>query len=337
MKDIAEDLGVSVITVSKALRDHQDISKETRRRVLQRSKELGYRPNLAARALVTGRTHLVGLIVPDLVHSFFAEVAKGLSRELRKRGYTLVIASSEEDPDLEREEMDHMLSRGVDALALASTQWTVESFRGIEQLRVPYLLIDRRFAGFPAHFVGVDDEVAGAMAVEHLIQQGCKRIAHIRGQQTSTSIGRMEGYRQALLKHGFATPREYVVAGEGADDSADVSGYVAMQQLLAENPRPDAVFCYNDPIALGAMKAILGANLRIPQDIAIVGCGNLNYVDLLRVPLTSIDQQSDALGRQTAKQLLKLIESKTPARPKEVLLEPKLIVRASSDASLLPG
>jgi LacI family transcriptional regulator len=103
-------------------------------------------------------------------HPFFAEVAKGLSYELRKRGHSLVISSSEEDPDLEREEIDHLLARGVDALVLAPTQWTVESFREIEEQKVPYLLIDRRFAGFPAHFVGVDDELSGMMAVEHLIQ-----------------------------------------------------------------------------------------------------------------------------------------------------------------------
>lgn len=252
---------------------------------------------------MAGRSHLVGLIVPDLVHPFFAEVAKGLSYELRKRGHSLVISSSEEDPDLEREEIDHLLARGVDALVLAPTQWTVESFREIEEQKVPYLLIDRRFAGFPAHFVGVDDELSGMMAVEHLIQQGCKRIAHIRGQQTSTAIGRMEGYRQALRKHDLAAPKNYVVAGEAADDSGDVSGYLAMQQLLSVRPGPDAVFCYNDPIAMGAMKAILGAKLRIPEDVAIVGCGNVTYAELLRVPLTSIDQQSNALGRQTAKQL----------------------------------
>jgi LacI family transcriptional regulator len=252
---------------------------------------------------VAGRSHLVGLIVPDLVHPFFAEVAEGLSCELRKRGHSLVISSSEEDPDLEREEIDHLLARGVDALVLAPTQWTVESFREIEEQKVPYLLIDRRFAGFPAHFVGVDDELSGMMAVEHLIQQGCKRIAHILGQQTSTAIGRMEGYRQALRKHDLAAPKNYVVAGEAADDSGDVSGYLAMQQLLSVRPRPDAVFCYNDPIAMGAMKAILGAKLRIPEDVAIVGCGNVTYAELLRVPLTSIDLQSNALGRQTAKQL----------------------------------
>src|SRR3974390_2528609 len=122
MKDIARDLGVSVVTVSKVLRNHSDISAETRKRVWQRIKELNYRPNPAARTLVTGRTNLIGLIVPDLVHPFFSEVAKGITSRLRSQEYSLIIASSEDDAALERSEIDQMLARRVDALILASTQ-----------------------------------------------------------------------------------------------------------------------------------------------------------------------------------------------------------------------
>lgn len=330
MKDIAKDLGVSVITVSKALRNHTDISEATRRRVIQRSRELGYRPNLAARALVTGRTHLIGLVVPDLVHPFFAEVAKGLSRELRTAGYSLVISSSEEDPELEQEEINHLLARRVDALVVASTQWTVESFRKIEELKTPYVLIDRKFAGFPAHFVGIDDEQAGRLAVEHLVSQGRQRIAHICGVQTSTATGRLNGYRSALAEHHLFPGQEYVVMGAETDNEGSETGYTAMRTLLAlENP-PDAVFCYNDPIALGAMKALLETELRVPEDVAIIGSGNAPYAELLRVPLSSIDQQSGELGRRTAQQVIRLIESKTAIRPEETLLEPKLVVRESS-------
>src|ERR1039457_303229 len=181
MKDIARDLGVSVVTVSKVLRNHEDISEQTRQRVLKRMKELDYEPNLAARALVTGRTLTIGLVVPDLVHPFFSEVAKGLSSVLRKKGYSLLISSSEENPELEREEINRLLARRVDALIIASAQWTVESFRRIEERNRPYVLIDRRFAGLPANFVGVDDEEVGILATEHLISVGCRRIAHICG------------------------------------------------------------------------------------------------------------------------------------------------------------
>src|ERR1700687_4067647 len=133
MKDIARDLGVSVVTVSKVLRNHSDISEQTRKRVLQRMKEVNYQPNPAARTLVTGRTNLIGLIVPDLVHPFFAQVAKGISAKLRAQDYSLIISSSEDDPNMEQREIDQMLARRVDALILASAQSSVESLRRMEE------------------------------------------------------------------------------------------------------------------------------------------------------------------------------------------------------------
>jgi LacI family transcriptional regulator len=330
MKDIARDLGVSVVTVSKVLRNHSDIGEETRERVLKRMKELNYRPNLAARALVTGRSYTIGFVVPDLVHPFFAQVAKGLARVLRKKGYSLLISSSEEDPQLEQQEIDQLLARRVDALVVASAQWTVETFRRVEEQKTPYVLIDRQFTGLAANFVGVDDQAAGDLATSHLVATGCLRIAHIRGPEVSTAIGRVEGYRRALARHGLTPAAGYVVAGRSADDAADISGYEAMRQLLALDPPPDGVFCYNDPVAMGAMRAILEAGLRIPEDIAVIGCGNVIYADLLRVPLSSIDQDSAAIGERAGRLALSLVDAKAPVRPKTVLLEPKLMARASS-------
>src|ERR1700687_5398206 len=143
MKDIARDLSVSVVTVSKVLRNHSDIGEQTRKRILQRMKEVNYQPNPAARTLVSGRTNLVGLIVPDLVYPFFAQVAKGISAKLRAQEYSLIIASSEDDPSMERREIDQMLARRVDALILASTQSSVESLRRIQEQSVPFVLLDR--------------------------------------------------------------------------------------------------------------------------------------------------------------------------------------------------
>ena len=153
--DIARDLGLSAVTISKVLRGHSDIGEETRKRVLKRMEELHYRPNLAARALITGRTYTIGLVVPDLLHPFFAQVAKAISAAIRGQGYSLIITSSEEDPALEQQEIEQLLARRVDAILIASAQWTVESFRHIEELRIPYILIDRCFAGLAANFVGV--------------------------------------------------------------------------------------------------------------------------------------------------------------------------------------
>ncbi len=330
MKDIARELNVSVVTVSKVLRNHADISEATRRRVLKRVKELNYQPNFAARALVTGRTYTVGMVVPDLVHPFFAEVARSLMLALRRHGYGLVIASSEEDPSLESEEISQMLARNLDAIVVASTQKTAAFLHHIEERKTPYVLIDRRFAGPPANFVGVDDAVVGEMATEHLISAGCRRIAHIKGPDISTALGRLEGYKRALARHGLTPPAGYIPERSGGDVNSVERGREAMRQLLDLDPRPDGVFCYNDPTALGAYSAIFAAGLRIPQDIAVIGCGNLHYDAVLAVPLSSVDQQSTLIGERAARLALSLVQAKTPRRPRSVLLEPKVIVRAST-------
>lgn len=279
---------------------------------------------------MTGRTLAIGLVVPDLVHPFFAELAEGLSCVLRERGYGLLISSSEENADLEKEEIRQLLARRVDALLIASSQGTVESFLEIEQHKTPYVLIDRLFAGLPANFVGIDDEKAGALATEHLIQAGRRRIAHIRGPEMSTALGRLAGYRRALAQHAVQAPPEYVVQNRTADTAADLSGLEAMRCLLELKPPPDGVFCYNDPTAMGAMQAILDAGLRIPEDIAVVGCGNVFYGGFLKVPLSSIDQQTRAMGARAGQLALSLVEAKTQPRPVSILLEPRLVARAST-------
>jgi LacI family transcriptional regulator len=330
LKDIARDLNLSVVTISKVLRDHPDISTETRERVLKRMKELNYRPNLAARALVTGRSYIAGLVVPDLVHPFFGQVAKAISSVLRRKGYSLVLSSSEDDPELEQQEIDQLLARRVDVLIVASTQSGVETFRRLEEQKVPYVLIDRKFEGLAANFVGVDDEAVGALATTHLVEIGCRNIAHIGGPNVSTAIGRADGFRLALRANRLPCPPEFVVMREHGDDAGEASGYDAMRRLMELKQRPDGIFCYNDPTAMGAMKALLEASVRVPEDVAIVGCGNVAYADFLRVPLTSVDQQCEGIGDRTARMALGLLEGGPPAKGKTVLLEPKLVVRAST-------
>jgi len=330
MKDIARELGLSVVTVSKVIRNHSDIGAKTRQRVLKRIRELNYQPNMAARALVTGRTYSAGLIVPDLVHPFFAEVASGLSDALRRKNYSLLISSSEGDQDLERQEILRLLGRRLDALMIASAQTTAESFRRIEEQKVPYILIDRSLPGMSANFVGVDDVAVGRLATEHLISAGCRRIAHIRGPATSTAVGRLEGYAQALARHELSQFQGCVVVGRSADADSWISGNEAMKKLLALNPRPDGVFCFNDPIAIGVIDAILEVGLRVPEDIAVIGCGNLHFDRSLRVPLTSVDQQSRAIGERAGKLVLSLIEAKLPPPPKSILLQPAIVPREST-------
>ncbi|MGA2889835.1 MAG: LacI family DNA-binding transcriptional regulator [Terracidiphilus sp.] len=331
MKDIARDMGLSTVSISKALRGHPDISEATRKRVLKRMKELNYQPNFAARALITGRTWTIGLVVPDLLHPFFAQIAKALSSGIRGQGYNLIITSSEEDPELEQQEIERLLARRVDVLVIASAQSVARSFRRLERRKVPYILIDRRFEGLSANFVGVDDEVVGLLATDHLIDQGCRRIAHIRGPETSTAAGRVEGFKRALAAHRLPSSNQYIVPiGISGDDRGEPGGYEAAKNLLSLKRPPDGIFCFNDPIALGTMRAILDLGLRIPEDIAVVGCGNVLYSDFLRVPLTSIDQDSSAIGQHAAELALSLVNSKERAHPKTTLVTPKVVVRASS-------
>ncbi len=330
MKDIARDLGVSVVTVSKVLRNHSDISEETRERVLARIKEVDYRPNIAARSLVTGRTYLVGLVVPSLLHPFFAEIAKALSEHLRQRGYYLIISSSEEDPELEEQEINHLLERRLDTLIVASCRSSLDLFQRIEREDTPYILIDRSFEGLSANFIGVDDEAVGALATQHLIDIGCKRIAHIRGPETSPGMQRLRGYERTLERTGMKRLPQYIIAEPKGDVDTRRRGAEAMRKLLRLDPRPDAVFCFNDPLAVGAMNCILDEGLRIPEDIALIGCGNLNYDDTLRIPLSSVDQRSRQIGEETARVALGILTSKKAPAIENVILHPQLVARAST-------
>jgi LacI family transcriptional regulator len=330
MKDIADDLGLSVVTVSKVLRDHPDIPEQTRKRVLKRVKELDYQPNVLARSLVTGRSYLVGLVVPDLLHPFFAEVAKALSTAIRGKGYSLIVSSSEEDPELERREIRQLLARRLDALVIASTATSAEQFERMRRKKEPFVLIDRNFPGISANFVGVDDEAAGRIGTDHLLDIGCKRVAHIRGRNKSTGMGRFEGYRKALLNRGLPLVEDYVVSPHQVDTNGLEQGAEAMRLLLSRSPRPDGVFCYNDLLAIGAINTIFEEGLRVPEDIAIIGCGNLHYDSCLRVALSSIDQHHMQIGQRAAEILLNLIESKQIPKVRQCILEPALVVRSST-------
>jgi LacI family transcriptional regulator len=331
MKDIARDLGIAVITVSKVMRNKDDVSKETRKRVLDRVKELNYTPNLTARALVTGRSNLVGLVVPDLLHTFFAQIAKSLSEALLKKGYYLIISTSDEDPDLEEHIVNRLLARNLDALIVASACTTSAMFERIQNQGPPLVLIDRRFPDLDTNYVGADDEMVGALATKHLIEIGCKRIAHLRGPETSPGIGRLNGYLKTLTKYKMKPLPGYVSAQTMVDVHSTESGAKLTKWLLSLNPRPDGLFSYNDPMAIGAIEAILDAGLRIPEDVAVIGSGNLYYDTKLRISLSSIDQNTKEIGEHTARLTLSLIASKTRPPNKAVVIQPKLIIRASTD------
>lgn len=328
MKDIADQLGVSVVTVSKVLRNHTDIGPATRRRVLRKVKQLNYQPNWAARSLVTRKSYTIGMVLPHLRHTYYQEAYHSIAEKTAPLGYTVLIAISDENSAAEEKEVRQMVARQVDGLILASVRapGDVTLLQELSKRKVPYVLIDRRFRGIDAPFVGIDDRAMGVMATEHLIQTGCTRVAHLRGPEVSTALLRLKGYQDALKRNGLPARSTYIAGGRGDDQT----GYEAMKKLLKLQPRPDGVFCYSDPLAAGAMKAVLEAGLKIPSDVAIVGCGNMHYSDLFQVPLSTIDQKSYEMGATAAEMLLGLIDSKRPPGPRTVLLSPTIVSRQSS-------
>lgn len=328
MMDIARDLKVSVVTVSKALRNQGKISAATRQRVLRRAKKLNYQMNWVARSLVTRRTYTIGLLLPEFTHSFFAEIARSVAQTMRPHGYHVIISYFEEDPELEVSEADSLLARQVDGLIIASAQpvGCLDLFRRIQQRNVPYVLIDRPMAGARASFVGVDNRAIGRLATEHLIACGCSRIGHLRGPEMGIATQRFEGYRGALAKRGLRMGERYVKGGGHSDET----GFEGMRQLLSVRPALDGVFCFNDPVAIGAMRAIQAAGLRVPRDISVAGAGNIHYSDVLAVPLTTVDQGTSEIGGRAAELLLERIGQKRPSRPKKILIPPKMVEREST-------
>jgi LacI family transcriptional regulator len=330
LKDIAEDLGVSLVTVSKVLRDMPGVGEATRKRVLKRVRELNYRPNMLARGLASGKSYTVGLIVPDLVHTFFAELAKGVSAGLRKESYQLILASAEEEPELEQHQIEHLLAREVDALLIASCQNNSGSFKSLIRSKTPYVLIDRFLPKLNGNFVGTDDIAAGRIATEHLIHLGRKRIAHIGGELISTSVDRLNGYKEALAMNNLPFRREFVAIRSRLEEAGVEIGSHAMSDLLKLKRLPDAVFCYNDLTAVGAIRCLRANNLRVPEDVAVIGCGNLRLSEYLEVPLSTIDQSTQQQGEEAASLALSLIARKQNRKRKHLLIEPKLIARDST-------
>jgi LacI family transcriptional regulator len=272
---------------------------------------------------------MAALVVPDLVHPFFAELAKGLA-DVLQRSHSLVIASTQEEVEGERRLIHDLLARGIDALFIASVQPRLGRITPLLDGSRPVVLVDRRLQGWQGHFVGMDDRRIGQLATEHLIGAGCRRIAHIAGGPVSTATQRFQGYRQALHEHGLPTSRELTVTRAHGDDLGDESGYRAMRRLLRLRARPDGVFCNNDPTAMGAMHAVLEAGFDVPRDIAIVGCGDVHYAKFLGVALTSVAQQPGVIGRKAGELALAAMSARRPPPPTTVLLAPALRVRQST-------
>jgi LacI family transcriptional regulator len=332
LKDIARDLGLSIPAVSKALKGDRDISEATRERVLRRVRELNYQPNMLARGLITGRSNAIGLVVPALMPSFFAEIAQGVAAAVQARGYTLLVASSNEEAALEVREIENLLARNVDGLIVASAQrgsGGAAFFQGLKQRGRPFVLLDREVSGVAAGFVGLDNQALGRMATEHLVAAGCRRIAHITCPTIATSAGRRAGFLEALTAAGLKGAGRVVEAAANSPDA----GAEAMRALLGTRTRLalDGVFCFSDPLAAGAMQTILSAGLRIPADVRVMGAGNVQFSDVLRVPLSTVDVNTTEAGARAAEMLMGEIEG--DGGPGTVVRMPMRLIARESTSS----
>jgi len=331
MKRIAGELGVSITTVSKVLNNREDIGHATRARVLAKVAELGYQPNAVARSLTLRRTHTLGIVIPDLMHSFFVEIVAGIEAAASSRGYGLLLCSSNEDPAKERQELDMLRQRQVDGVVLgsANASGNTDLLQQFASFGIGLVMIDRDdHPDVDCDRVVTDDHEVGRLATAHLLSQGRKAVAHITGTQVVHARRRADGYRAALKAAAVKARPEWIVRG----GFKETDGYRGMQKLLSIKPRVDAVFAANDPAAIGAMKAIWDAGLKVPDDVAVIGAGDITFGDLLRVPLSTVSWSREDQGRAAAQLLLDRIDVdvKEPRRSQRIVIPPRLVARRSS-------
>ena len=327
IQDIAADLGLSAMTVSRALNGHPDVRDETRERVELRARELNYRPNRWARSLVTRESQIIGVIIPEISHTFFSEITAGLQETIEARGYTLIVCNSASDPAREKREVDMLLGSRADGLIVASTFQADDSalYEQLQEQRVPFVLIDRFFPGFDCPRVRTDDREAAAICARHLIGLGHERIAFIAGSDVSVTRERYAGFECALREAGLAVCEDYVAQG----DFDWRKGQEAMRTLLALDRPPTAVCAVNDPAAMGAIRACREAGLDVPRDVSITGVGAVEPEYAYEPFLTTTETSRLEIGRVAAEMLLTQIEGGKPD-PLERLIQPQLLLRRST-------
>jgi len=213
---------------------------------------------------------------------------------------------------------------------VASCQLQADSLRKVQKGDTPLILVDRSFKDLRSHFVGSDDYIAAKLATKHLLEVGCRHVAHIRGPENSVGIRRLKGFLDTVKRHRLNVPAEYVVPAPRVDVGGQRSGAHALRLLNGLRQPPDGVFCYNDVVAVGLIQEALKLGVRVPDDLAVIGCGNLHFDDQIRVPLSSIDQRSTELGTRTAKLILEILTSDEPTEYRDIILQPRLAARTST-------
>jgi len=332
LEDIGELAGVSRSTVSRVVNDHPNVSDDVRERVLEVIQATGYHPNVAARTLASHRSWMIGLVLPHSVSAFFADpyfprLAQGIAQACNQYEYTLglFLVGSKED----EEKIYPRISRKgfLDGILIQAGQIGDQLIDRLIDTSLPLVVVGRPFQTENVSFIDIDNNVSAYNAVSHLIRLGCKRIGTIAGLPGSTvSIDRKDGYLKALAERGRSVDESLIVDS----DFTEAGGYFAMQQIL--HAQPDAIFAASDLMAIGAMRAVRDAGLKIPQDIAFVGFDDIPPATQHDPQLTTVRQPIIQFGINAVEILIDLIENGVkPAR--RIILDTELVIRDSCGAS----
>lgn len=332
IKDIAEKLKISVSTVSRALKDNHEISAKTRKKVQDLAKQLGYKPNPLAVALKTHKSHTIGVIVPQIVSTFYATVVKTIEEVADGYGYNVLVTSSNENFEKEKKSVDTLLANRADGIIMALSHETKE-FDHVKQIQdsgIPVVLFDRTTSSVEGVSRVVTDGVTAAFqAIQHLVSVGCKKIAILTGpEQIAIGGNRMEGYRKALEANHISVKENYI---RYCSDFTVQAGKEATLKLLDTRERPDAIFGITDDLAIGAIEAIKEKGFNIPNDVAVVGFSNTKRSRYMNPTVSSINQFPEKIGKIAADLLFEQITNSRHAKIRKEVINCELIVRESSD------
>ena len=329
--DIARKLGLATSTVSRALNNHPRISKKTKQAVKLEAKAFNYQPHRLAAALRNGKSNVIGVIIPTIDRNFFGSIVRAIEDELRKEGYQIMICQTYEDPSLEAAAIEVLMNLRVDGIIATLSKRTTnfDHFRKVKHKGIPVVLFDRANDELDFSHVIIDDFMGAFRAVDHLIRQGCKRIAHFTNvQKINIYKERLRGYRGALEKNGIPFLPELVVES----DMQLADGRLSMQTLINGNILPDAVFSSSDLAAMGALQVLKENNIPVPEEVAIVGFGNEPFTSFSDPPISSVDQHCKRMGNTASEIFLEEIKRNSIEKfiPLKVVFTPELVIRRSS-------
>jgi LacI family transcriptional regulator len=330
LKDIANELNITVSAVSKALSNHPAMSDATKDLVKEMAVKLNYQQNKIALSLKTGKSHIIGVMIPSAEKLFFGSVVHGIERVINPMGFNLLLFQTNESREYEIKGIDTFLQANVDCIIASIAKETThyEHYAEIKNRNIPLILFDRTEESLGVHSVKIDDYKGGYMATEHLIKKGYKHIAHIAGlQHVHIFKDRLRGYKDALLAHKMEYQESMVYYGNNSIES----GGEGMANLLNQNNKMDAVFCVEDFTALGAMQVLKERRIKIPKAMGVIGFANESFGKYISPTLTTIDQQTIHMGEESANLFLKLMDRKNIYDELEsIVLQPIIVEREST-------